>query len=375
MEKRVLRSAAWLLLLWGCTALWGQCALAAAPSRPMRVAYIEAGFTPDFSGTLVALGQGLERLALIARGNVPVTGNENSTRSTWQWLAANAGGTVMYFVPDAYYTAGWDSALLEEQKNALVQRIARDKDIDLVLSFGTKASQLMVNADMNTPLVMLAVSDAVSTGLVASAQDSGKDHVFALVEENRFYHELMLFHNIFKFSTLGVAYEDNEVGRGTIALSQIEQAARDAKFELVTCTGRFLGEALEAADDLIACHERFAEQKVDAVYVTLSTGLLAGRMNEILYPLQNAGLPTFSQNGMGEVKQGALMSVSRANFRGQGRFAARAIANILKGQSPREQAQVHEEPLRLAVNLYTAMRIGWTPSLAVLAAVDTIFER
>lgn len=63
-----------------------------------------------------------------------------------------------------------------------------------------------------------------------------------------------------------------------------------------------------------------------------------------------------------------------ANFSGQGMFAAKALAGIFKGESPRSRKQEYEEPLSLALNLRTAMHVGWNPSLAVLSAVDEIFQ-
>ena len=343
--------------------------------RPVRVAYIEGGFYPDFPAVLVALAQGLEELGIIPRGAVPVLEQKTSTRELWQWLADHAGGTAITFVADAHYTAQWDTALLEKQKNALVQRIAREKDIDMVLVLGTKAGQVMASTTIDTPLIIFSATDAVTTGLVASAEDSGRDNIFALVEENRYYRELMLFHDIFKFTKLGVSYEDTPEGRGAVALAQIEKAASDANFALLTCKGIFFGEASLALESTLACHKEFAQNGADAVYMTASNGLLHERMSDILRPLLAAGLPTFSQSGTAEVKLGALLSVSQESFKGQGMFVAKAIANIIDGQSPRAQKQIHEEPLSLTINLYTAMRIGWTPSLAVLAAVDTFFER
>ena len=97
---------------------------------------------------------------------------------------------------DAYDSDAWDTALLEKKRNALVQRIAREKDIDMVLVMRTKAAQAMVSTTVDTPLIILAASDAVTTGLVASTKDSGGDNVFAMVEENRVYRELILFQDI-----------------------------------------------------------------------------------------------------------------------------------------------------------------------------------
>lgn len=343
--------------------------------RPARVAYIEGGFYTDYASILIALAQGLADLGLITDGDVPAGENGESTAGIWKWLHANAGGGAIEFVADGYYSGGWDDALFAKERSELVARLNGKKDIDLVLAFGTKAGQAMAADDHSTPVAVLSVTDAVTAGIIPSPEDSGRDHVFAMVEPNRYYREVMLFHDIFQFNRLGIAYEDTEKGRASVALPQIQKAAADAGFELATCVAKlYYDDPAPAVANLIACHERLAEGGADAVYLTVNNGMQAEAMDDILRPLLEKRLPTFSQNGVEEVKLGALLSISQANFSGQGTFAARAVANILKGEPPRSQSQIYEEPLSLAVNLRTAMLIGWNPSLAVLSAVDEIFQ-
>lgn len=345
------------------------------PGRPVRIAYIEGGFYTDYARILVAVAQGLAELGVIANGDAPIPESAESTAGIWQWLCANAGGNAVEFVPDGYYSAGWDDALFAEKRSELVARLNNAKDIDLVLAFGTKAGQAMAADDHNTPVAVLSVTDAVTAGIIPSPEDSGRDHVFAMVEHDRYYREVVLFHDIFQFKKLGIVYEDSEKGRASIALPQIRKAAKDSNFDLATCTGRLFSEdPAPAAADLIACHERLVKEGADAVYMTVNNGMQTNRMDTVLRPLLEARLPTFSQNGVDEVRRGVLLSISQANFRGQGTFAAKAIANMIKGESPRSQKQAYEEPLSLAVNLRTAMLIGWNPSLAVLSAVDEIFQ-
>lgn len=345
------------------------------PGRPMRVAYIEGGFYTDYARILVAVAQGLAELGVIADGDAPIPESVESTAGIWRWLCANAGGNAIEFVPDGYYSAGWDDALFAKKRSELVARLNGAKDIDLVLAFGTKAGQAMASDDHSTPVAVLSVTDAVTAGIIPSPEDSGRDHVFAMVEHNRYYREVVLFHDIFQFKKLGIVYEDSEKGRASIALPQIQKAAKDANFALATCVGTlFSDDPAPAAANLIACHERLVKEGADAVYMTVNNGMQVDRMGTILRPLLEARLPTFSQNGVDEVRHGVLLSISQANFRGQGAFAAKAIANMIKGESPRSQKQAYEEPLSLAVNLRTAMLIGWNPSLAVLAAVDEIFQ-
>ena len=344
-------------------------------SRRVRVAYIEGGFYVDYFKILVALAQSLEELGIIVNGDVAVPESVESTAEVWQWLHKNAGGGSIEFVADGYYSAGWNDAVFAEKRSELISRLNGSGDIDLVFAFGTKAGQAMATDDHKTPVAVLSVTDAVTAKIIPSPEDSGRDHVFAMVDHNQYYREIVLFNDIFKFKRLGIAYEDSEKGRASVALPQIQEAAKNSNFELVTCVATLFSEdAAQTAADLISCHEQLVEAGVDAVYMTLNNGMQTEKMGEILRPLMEKRLPTFSQNGVDEVKSGVLLSISQVDFSVQGMFAARAIANILKGESPRSQKQHYEEPLSLAVNLRAAMLIGWNPSLAVLSAVDQIFQ-
>ena len=375
--NRVRIVASLLALLTASTVFCPQVSHAAeSPGRPLRVAYIEGGPYINYQRVLVGVAQGLAELGLVKNGNVLLPEDTESTAGVWQWLCDNAGGDAIEFVPDAYYSADWNNTIFSQKRADLVKRLNAAGDIDLVLAFGTMAGQAMAADDHKTPTVVLSVTDAVTAGIIPSPEDSGRDHVFAMIEPNRYYREVVLFHNIFRFKRLGIAYEDTEQGRASAALSQIRRAAGELGFDLAECTDAFnFVEAPPATKNLIACHERLARDGTDAVYITVNMGMQPKAMPEILRPLLERRLPTFSQHGVDEVKHGVLLSISQVSFSGQGLFAAKVIGNILKGESPRAQKQAYEEPLSLAINLRTAMSIGWNPPLAVLAAVDEIFQR
>jgi len=63
----------------------------------------------------------------------------------------------------------------------------------------------------------MSVTDAVNSGIVLSAEDSGKDNVHAQLEPGRFHRQISMFHEIFRFKKLGVPFEDTPEGRKTAA--------------------------------------------------------------------------------------------------------------------------------------------------------------
>ncbi|MBP3729997.1 MAG: hypothetical protein J6I40_00830 [Mailhella sp.] len=98
------------------------------------------------------------------------------------------------------------------------------------------------------------------------------------------------------------------------------------------------------------------------------------RIPDLIDPVIDAGLPSFSQAGPDSVEYGVLMSLAQANFTDIGQFEADSIAAVINGKKPREVSQIFEPELGLAINLQTAMSIGWNPPLEILAAVDKIYH-
>jgi ABC-type uncharacterized transport system substrate-binding protein len=85
-------------------------------------------------------------------------------------------------------------------------------------------------------------------------------------------------------------------------------------------------------------------------------------------------IPTFSQSGSEEVKWGILACLSQAGFKYVGQFHAETFAKVFNGAMPRDLDQIFEEPKKIAINLKTAVAIGYDPTVEVLGAADEIYE-
>ena len=360
-----------LALVTGCCA--AASAAQAAPLKKWRAVYVEGGGYTDYQQILAATAQGLAKLGLIEHGDVAIPTDADDTRPMWDWLAEHAGGERIEFLKDGYYSAGWDEKRRAENKKALLRRIRERGDVDMIFAYGTWAGLDMATDEHSVPVFSMSVTDAVQAGIVKSVEDSGLDHVDAQLEPARYKRQITVFHDNFKFKKLGVPYEDTPEGRSDVALASTEEAAQELGIELVRCTTTLNVQADQSFANLRQCLATLARTS-DAIYITTNSGVQWNRMKELLQPIIEAGVPSFSQSGIEETKLGVLMSLAQSSFGSEGTFGAESVAKVMAGARPRDVGQVFESPLGLAINLKMAMLIGWNPPFEILAAVDAIYQ-
>lgn len=373
----LLLSAVFVLMTGSFVRAWAEQSAGASsnPQKKWRVIYVEGGPYTDYQQIFAGTVHGLAKLGLIANGDVPVPANSESTREMWDWLCANAGGDRLEFLADGYYSANWDEKLRVSYKADIMRRIHERGDVDIILAFGTWAGQDMATDEHSVPTFSMSVTDAVDAGIVASAEDSGLDHVHAQVEPGRYERQVAIFHDVFKFKRMGVVYEDTPDGRSSSGIPAVEKAAQELGIELVPCTTTLnLPDLDQSFENLRGCVETLST-RCDAIYLTVNTGMQGHRIRELLQPIIAAGIPSFSQSGPGETKLGVLMSLAQTDFDDVGLFEANAVAKVLDGAKPRDVNQIFEGPLGLAINLKMAMLIGWNPPFEILAAVDEIHQQ
>lgn len=343
--------------------------------RPVRVAYLEGGPFADYQKIFQGIVQQLAADGLIENGSVTIDPDTEQVQPAWNWLSENAGGKRLVFLSDGFYSAQWDQDKRREALKTLSRRIREKGDIDLILAMGTWAGEDLSNAGLPVPVVVASVTNAYESGIVSGIRRSGELLLVASIEPERYPRQIRLFHNIFGFKKLGIAYEDTASGRSSISLLSIESTAEELGVELVRCTDVFdVSEVSTAAERLERCHKELVRKGAEAVYLTLNRGLVPHHMPQVLEPLLAAKLPTFSQTGQIDVANGALLSISNANYSDEGAFSARQIKAIVEGAMPGNLDQRYEDSASLALNLDTARRIGWAPALEILVSVDEFFR-
>ncbi len=333
------------------------------PSQKWRIGYLEGGYYKDYPKVLIATIEGLIRLGWIENIAVPSLPKEENTERLWSWLVSDVKSRYLEFVGDAYYSADWKNDVRQEMKKRVLKRLKETRDIDLMLAFGTWAGQDLANNEHSVPTVVLSVSDAINAKIVRTADDSGYDHIHVRLDPTRHERQIRAFHDVIGFKKLGVSFEDTEAGRSYAAIKAIETVAKEKNFEIIQCHFNVHDVPKEEAETgVIKCAAELAP-KIDAYYIVSTSGITATSLPKILDRMNAHKIPTFSQAGSDEVRQGALLSVAAPDFKLLGMFHAEIIAKIINGAKPRELDMVFALPMRSAFNAATGKKIGLKPEI------------
>lgn len=335
-----------------------------------RIGYCESEHFTMYTDTLVHIIYGLEEMGWVNNldgfEQVVETGD---SKTIWNWLSSNDISPYIEFVDDAYYNL-WETDEIE-----IVNRIKKQDDIDIMITMGALAGVKLTEFEHNTNIFVFAASNAVLSGIIESADDSGKDNVWAHMDEDRFERQLRAFYDIVEFERLGIVYEDSEIARVFSAINEIETLAKEKGFEIVEYHvdepnrpeefPRYYQEVAEAYNKL--------SEQVDAVFVTVSL-LESEKLPELFQPFYDNKIPIFSQLGNIEVKHGALMTVSVMDEVNVGRFGAYNIIQCLKGAKPRELEQTFQSSPQIALNVEVANILDFKLPFELVIVVDEAYQ-
>lgn len=186
---------------------------AEASPKVWRIAYVEGGPFVDYQKILRGIALGLQRMGLIENGDVPGAGKFRGCfrhvglafRQCRRNDAALPSGRLLFGGLGRRNPAG------KPRKTAHSHQGAAGCGYGACLRY--LGGQDLASADIDIPVVVASVTNAVEAGIIPSVEDSGRDNLVAVIEPERFKHQVMLFHDIFKFKKLGIAYEDSSSGR------------------------------------------------------------------------------------------------------------------------------------------------------------------
>ncbi len=237
--------------------------------------------------------------------------------------------------------------------------------VDLIASYGTPASRAAKAATSTIPIVMIAVGDPVTAGLVQSlARPGGNVTGNTILSPELAPKRLQLIKEILPTAKrTALLWNPDNVSNGVI-LEQLRTAAPGLGFTFTAVEAR-------TGNDLDGAFATLARERPDVVLVT-NDAVHQSRIQKIISFLFHQGFPAMFQN-RDNVAAGGLMSYG-AGFPDMFRQGAFFAQKILQGTAPADLPVQTPQRFQLVVNLKTAKAIGVTISEAVQLQADEVIE-
>jgi putative ABC transport system substrate-binding protein len=237
--------------------------------------------------------------------------------------------------------------------------------VDVIVAFGTPASQAAQAATRTIPIVMVSVGDPVRAGLVASLAHpggniTGTSFLGAAIAPRR----LQLLKEVIP-SAVRVALLFNPNNAANIFFrDEIETAARDLGISLIQVEA-------STVRDLDTNLRGLLSRRPDALIATNDSFLLS-QLHEIIDFLESNRIPAmFSSREF--VLAGGLMSYS-ASVPNLFRLSATYVHKILQGSKPSDLPVEQPTKFEFVLNLKTAKTLGLTFPQTLLATADEVIE-
>jgi putative tryptophan/tyrosine transport system substrate-binding protein len=321
------------ITLLGAALAWPLAARAQQGKLP-RIGFIGLGSAADQASTarIDALRDGLRELGYLENKNIVIDA---------RWA-------------DGYY----------ERLTALVTQLIH-LNVEAIVTHGTPATLAAKQTTTTVPVVMVAVSDAVGSGLVSSiAQPGGNITGMTFFNPELAVKRLELLKEAVPAATeVGVLLNSANPQNDQI-LPVIKQAGQALKVTVLQFAVRSPSEFDDAFAAMRASH-------VEALLVLDDGGMLITHAEPLAKLALRRGLPSagFLEFGVA----GGLLAYG-VNIPDQFRRAATFVDKILKGAKPGELPVERPTRFKTILNLKTAKALGLTVPDKLLVAADEVIE-
>jgi len=267
--------------------------------------------------------------------------------------------TELGYVEGENITYLYDGPVGDIAKLDTVAQEMVDKNVDLLLSFSTPATQASMRATTETPIIFAPISDPIGAGLVDSLAEPGGNATgvtFGIGEPRRLQWLLDVAPDV---EQIYLPYNPND-GSAVGILQKIKEVAAQLNVELL------LQEAPNEAG-IEAAIENIPDE-ADAIFL-LPDSLLVAHMAEFSEAAIAHKLPITAPGDV-TVKDGALLSYSMS-FYPVGEQLAVMAQQILQGSAVND-VPVETSEFFLDINLKTANAIGLEISDDILRQANMI---
>jgi ABC-type uncharacterized transport system substrate-binding protein len=340
--------------------------------KPWRIGYYEGGHYRDYPRHLVAFIHALAEMGWIEPVELADPAATENDRTIWNQLVHQVRSPYIRFEAEAFWSAGWDETRRTRCRREALTALNRGA-VDFMIAMGTQAG-LDLRDGHRVPTTVVSSTDPIQAGIVDSVADSGRDHLHAQCDPTRHYRQIRVFHNITRFNSLGVLRDDSPESEVYAHLPDLRKAAKKMGFTLVSVQVPDTGLSDEQCRIHAAAAIKQLAPNIDAFWISDIRGLHSRHMPDILTPLLENRVYTWSPSGPNQVRRGVLMGMPEVNYAEHGRFHARVMAAVFHGARPRDLPQELIATRTLQINRVVAQRIGFALPGGLLSVAGMVHD-
>lgn len=255
----------------------------------------------------------------------------------------------------------YDSSKLRDNASELA-----GMKLDAILTTCTPSTRIMKEATASTPIVMVAVSDPVRQGIIASLAKPGKNVTGTSSQaEDLLSKRLELLSALLpKSTTIAVLANANNPVHA-LGWQRLESAAKEMNLKLLKVE-------LAKSDDLAAAVSAAAHAQAGALFVMPDDPMMFNLRPQIVALAAQNRMPDFYW-AREFVESGGLMSYGE-NLRSSYRAGAAYMDKIKKGANPGTLPVEQPTRFELVINVKTAQTLGLTVPQSLLLRADEVIE-
>ncbi len=223
-----------------------------------------------------------------------------------------------------------------------------NSDCDVIVAIATSPAQVLMQTNVDTPIVGTAITDYVGSGLVESDENpggyiTGVSDYFSSDKQVELIKEL-----VDGVKKVGVLYTSSETN-SEIQANEMASALENAGIEAVVKTTPDKNSTSESISAL-------ASENVEAIYIPTDNNLAAS-MGSVLQSVEEYGLPVVV-GATAMVSDGGLANVG-VDYYNIGQLTGELVVKILQGSNPGELPIVYQSEGAINYNSKVAERIGY----------------
>ena len=278
----------------------------------------------------------------------------------------------MLEIDDEYYMITDDN---QDYLEKSIRTKVENGDLDLIAVTGTMPGKFLKSLSLPIPVLVSFASDPVASGIITSADDTGDENVWALVEELAYARQFDVYTHTLNLNKVGIITSDryDEVAGDQEITEEAEKLGVTLVKEFVS-SDTMLESREKAEESLKNAAESLMDQDVQAVMVLL--GVMDGSEVSPEYLtdiLAEKDIPYLISDGEDLVREGGMLLISYYDYSGYGDHVADVMNNIFHGEKAGDQPTKYDSSPKILLNMTTAEKLNFKTGFRFLQTVDEIY--